>query len=185
MPERGARPRTHRVAEGDSLWSISARYRVSLPALRAANRLEPDSDFLAAGADVLVPDYASRHVSAREGDTLEALARAFATTAGTLRECNPGAGLPHDARAPIGPQRAALYLPRRDLGAALRPLRADSPLSPAREHDRASFWGVFAHTRDVEYYRGACPRTRPLLDALRMVETSNIMPAPKGDGGAR
>ena len=51
MPERGARPRTHRVAEGDSLWSISARYRVSLPALRAANRLEPDSDFLAAGAD--------------------------------------------------------------------------------------------------------------------------------------
>ena len=176
----GARPKTHRVLPGDSLWSISEQHGVSIGALRRANAMPSDDDHIAAGDRVVVPNYAARHVAVREGDTVAALARAFATTPEEIARHNPDAVVGGDAlRA-----GAELYLPRRDLATGLRQLRAPrSMLEPARDADRTTFWGMFTHTRDVEYYR-SCARTRPLLDALRMVETSNIMPAPVGDGGA-
>ena len=176
----GARPKTHRVLPGDSLWSISEQHGVSIGALRRANAMPSDDDHIAAGERVVVPNYAARHVAVREGDTVAALARAFATTPEEIARHNPDAVGGGDAlRA-----GAELYLPRRDLATGLRQLRAPrSMLEPARDADRTTFWGMFTHTRDVEYYR-SCARTRPLLDALRMVETSNIMPAPVGDGGA-
>jgi hypothetical protein len=44
----------------------------------------------------------------------------------------------------------------------------------------AKFFDVFPYPQDIDNYR---EKHRMLLNALRHVETSFIMPAPRGDGG--
>ena len=101
-PDKWTTWRMCRVAQGESLAAIAAKYRVTLASLTAANHLQAD-DPPASGALIIVPT-APRPTSrviyyrVRHGDTLDDIASRFGVTTADLRKWNHLRG-PH---APTG-----------------------------------------------------------------------------------
>jgi len=96
---------THRVASGETLWSISRRYGVGLDALRSWNDLGPRAVIQAGqrltvrtGGEAVASSAAPRIHVVRSGDTLGAIARRYGVEAEALAREN-GMGL----RATIRP----------------------------------------------------------------------------------
>ena len=67
------------VQRGDTLWAISARYRVSISAIVRANRL-PNPDTLVVGQALVIPTPNYRVHIVRPGETLWTIARSYGTT---------------------------------------------------------------------------------------------------------
>jgi LysM repeat protein len=89
---------THTVAKGDSLWSISRKYGISLDELAAANQLAKTAS-LRLGQTLIVPAKAAAPAAGvsgeafntytvASGDTLGSIARKHGTTAAALRTAN-------------------------------------------------------------------------------------------------
>lgn len=90
---------THTVARGDSLWSISRKYGVTVAELAAANKLSPSAT-LRIDQQLIVPAKASAPAASaavsdaantyevKAGDTLGAIARREGTTIAALRTAN-------------------------------------------------------------------------------------------------
>jgi LysM repeat protein len=89
---------THTVAKGDSLWSISRKYGISLDELAAANQLAKTAS-LRLGQSLTVPNKvaapsagvsgeASNNYTVVSGDTLGSIARKHGTSASALRTAN-------------------------------------------------------------------------------------------------
>ena len=66
---------THKIAEGDTVPSVAARYGVSDQTLKWANNLT--SDTLAAGAEMIVPTVDGVVYTIKEGDSLDAIAQKY------------------------------------------------------------------------------------------------------------
>jgi LysM repeat protein len=101
-PEVSAPSATHTVVRGDSLWSISRKYGVTVAELAAANKLAPSAT-LRLEQKLVVPAKASASVASasstavsdaantyevKPGDTLGAIARKQGTTIAALRTAN-------------------------------------------------------------------------------------------------
>lgn len=81
---------TYVVQEDDTLYSIGKRYNTNAQTLRSLNNLA-DSDFLAHGQTLLVPQLNDKLVTtyqAKRGDTLYRIARRFGTSIAVLRSLN-------------------------------------------------------------------------------------------------
>ncbi len=89
---------THTVAKGDSLWSISRKYGISIDELAAANQLAKTAS-LRLGQTLTVPakaaapaagvsGEAANTYTVASGDTLGSIARKHGTTAAALRTAN-------------------------------------------------------------------------------------------------
>lgn len=96
--ETAAPKATHTIVAGDSLWSISRKYGVSVGELASANQLAPSAT-LRLGQQVIVPALAASPGSAPDtdaantysvvsGDTLGGIARRQGTTVSALRAVN-------------------------------------------------------------------------------------------------
>jgi LysM repeat protein len=91
---------THTVAKGDSLWSISRKYGVTVAELAAANKLSPSATLRldqqltvpakasAPSAAVSAASDAANTYEVKAGDTLGAIARKQGTTVAALRTAN-------------------------------------------------------------------------------------------------
>lgn len=101
-PEVTAPSATHTVVRGDSLWSISRKYGVTVAELAAANKLAPSAT-LRLDQKLVVPAKASASVASassaaasdaantyevKPGDTLGAIARKQGTSIAALRTAN-------------------------------------------------------------------------------------------------
>jgi membrane-bound lytic murein transglycosylase D len=96
---------THRVASGETLWSISRRYGVGLESLRGWNGLGPRAVLqvgqrltVRTGGEAVAPSAAPRIHVVRSGDTLGGIARRYGVGTEALAREN-GLGL----RATIRP----------------------------------------------------------------------------------
>ena len=92
----------HTVVKGDTLYSLSRSYGVSVDRIREANGMSPSS-VLKAGQKLLIPGKASptavtKHTVAK-GDTLYGLARSYGVSVDAIRSAN---GLSKDATLKIG-----------------------------------------------------------------------------------
>ena len=118
------RARSHVVRRGDTLWSLAARYDVTVAALAQANNLSPRSplrldtrltipDAVTTGrVDEPAPETRRIRYTVRRGDTLTAISRRFAVTVASLRDWN---GLRGSALRPG--QRLVIQIDsRRDYG---------------------------------------------------------------------
>lgn len=174
--------RTHVVRSGDTLYGISARYRVSLASLLKANRLSPRS-LLQIGQKITVrgPAAAAAKPAAtpqvtkpaakatayivRAGDTLEQIARAHRTTVSAISRAN---GL--SSRSLIHPGQ------RLSLPGSKTPAAAAQKKAPAAQKKAVpdTFLGV-TYPKSVA---GAAARNRDTL-AKRQVpsraETKNLI----------
>lgn len=85
--------RYHRIASGETLWSLARRYRTSVERIVAANPgLDPNR--LQIGQVICIPGVAlpcpGFVYTVRSGDTLWALARRYGTTVPAIQAANPG-----------------------------------------------------------------------------------------------
>ena len=78
------------VKSGDSLWSISKKFGVSVSELKEANNLS--SNLLSIGQNLIipgkVPEKESDEYAVQKGDTLYSIARKFNTTVDNLKSLN-------------------------------------------------------------------------------------------------
>lgn len=79
-------PLSHAVRRGETLTQIAARYKTSVEALQAVNRL-PSADHLKAGQRLIIPTSGTTHV-VRSGETLAMIARKYGTTVGAIQSAN-------------------------------------------------------------------------------------------------
>lgn len=139
-PVSAAPSATHTVVKGDSLWSISRKYGVSVAELAAANKLSPSAT-LRLDQKLVVPAKAASSPAAaatsdaantyevKAGDTLGAIARREGTTVAALRTANNLSGdnlrvgqklvIPGNA-APLSASSAAASAPSASASAAPR-----------------------------------------------------------------
>jgi murein DD-endopeptidase MepM/ murein hydrolase activator NlpD len=82
---RGPHPDRVKVAEGDTLYDLSRRYRVPMRAIIDANRLAPPYR-LVTGATLVLPQVGTHLV--RPGDTLSTVARQYGVDTSTLAATN-------------------------------------------------------------------------------------------------
>ena len=88
-------PKVHVVRAGDTLWAVSKRYDVTVPALAAANGLQPTAD-LRIGTRLEIPDGSSTgkgestrlSYEVRSGDTLTRIADRFNVSVRQLADWN-------------------------------------------------------------------------------------------------
>jgi len=78
--------RIHVVQRGDTLWSISQRYKTTISQIELANQLE-NPDALAVGQALVIPE-ANREYIVQPGDTLWMIAQRYGTTVQTLAQFN-------------------------------------------------------------------------------------------------
>lgn len=78
----------HRVAHGDTLGQLAARYGVSVEALLQANPQVRHPDRIYVGDALTIPDGGSPTHVVRAGDTLDAIARGYGSTVAAIAEAN-------------------------------------------------------------------------------------------------
>jgi LysM repeat protein len=77
----------HIVQKGETLYSISRTYGLSLEAIRKANQLD-SSSVLKSGQKLFIPDLSSQTYTVQKGDTLYSIARTNNMTVEELRKAN-------------------------------------------------------------------------------------------------
>lgn len=129
-----------------------------------------------AGEELKLPPQRTKAWVVEPGDSAWEVSERFGLTLDELREVN--AGIPevlYPGDVLLVPEDAVLR-PRQ-----LWNLRAvQARLKGIAAHANAKFFDVFPYPQDIDKYR---EKHRLLLNALRHVETSFIMPAPTGDDG--
>ncbi|XP_024520083.1 uncharacterized protein LOC9662026 isoform X1 [Selaginella moellendorffii] len=175
------------VEEGDTLWKLGESLGIDWRRLQSFNGL--DSDLILAGATLRVPPrpWLPRRVwshGARlepllveAGDTAWEIAQGLGLLVEELQELNLHLAtldllFPGDIL--FVPHCPSQWIQRRQV---FREVRARTK---AFGSANATFFDVFPPPRDVDEYR---QRHRLLLDAMRDVESSSMVPAPIGDGG--
>eukprot|EP00271_Cylindrocystis_brebissonii_P013393 TRINITY_DN33185_c0_g1_i1.p1 TRINITY_DN33185_c0_g1~~TRINITY_DN33185_c0_g1_i1.p1 ORF type:complete len:355 (-),score=43.63 TRINITY_DN33185_c0_g1_i1:905-1969(-) len=188
------------VREGDCLWTLGQKLNVDWTELQTLNHLK--DDIIIAGEVLKVPQIsriaaspsssdrprASRYhaaskrlvwqktkaVTVEPGDTAWDIAMRFGLTLEDLEEVNaeiPDIIYPGDVL--FLPETAyKLHRAFRNLKTVKAKIKGVAP--------GANFFDVFPPEKDTNAYR---EKHRGLLDAMRLVETSFIMPAPVGDDG--
>ncbi|MFW6055023.1 MAG: LysM peptidoglycan-binding domain-containing protein, partial [Thermodesulfobacteriota bacterium] len=92
-------PKTYRVRPGDSLWSISRRFDLSLESLRLTNDIASRNSHLQVGQELQIPGRSSQEMkrsiaakrsnyTVQKGDNLWNISRRFDTSLQTLLEAN-------------------------------------------------------------------------------------------------
>lgn len=191
-------PKEILVEEGDTLWTLGQKLNVDWLELQACNGLKDDLIFTgevlkvpqisriatskphvprtthAVSASKALKPKKTKPIVVQPGDTAWDIAIKFGLTLEDLEAVNvsiPDLIYPGDI----------LYLPED----AVKRHRAFSSLKAVKAKIKgvspnAHFFDVFPPEKNVDHYR---EKHRGLLDGMRLVETSFIMPAPVGDDG--
>ncbi|WP_100330233.1 LysM peptidoglycan-binding domain-containing protein [Bacillus xiapuensis] len=96
----------HVVKRGESLWSISRRYGITVAQMIAANGL-PNPNQLVIGQALIIPSMIRRH-TVRAGESLWQIARRYGVTAAAIAQVNA-----ISSAAPLQPGNTLLIPPRR------------------------------------------------------------------------
>ncbi len=89
-------PATHKVVRGDTLWDIARRYKLSVPQLKAWNKLSSDTIAVGKVLRLTAPPKPSRHTVVR-GDTLWEISQRYGVTVARIKAWN---GLKSDTIIP-------------------------------------------------------------------------------------
>eukprot|EP00245_Coleochaete_scutata_P005105 TRINITY_DN18398_c0_g1_i1.p1 TRINITY_DN18398_c0_g1~~TRINITY_DN18398_c0_g1_i1.p1 ORF type:complete len:345 (-),score=69.11 TRINITY_DN18398_c0_g1_i1:389-1423(-) len=167
------------VENGDTLCTLSERFGIDWRDLKAENKLK--DDFIMSGEVLKVPKRTracrlkTKAIVVEPGDTAWGITDKFGLTLEDLKKTNgsiPEVLFPGDV----------LHLPadavEQNRILKLQPVKARPKGLPLESN--AKFFDVFPPPKDIDEYRKT---HRSFLNALRYVESSNILPAPKGDGG--
>lgn len=166
--------RSVRLVEGDTLWGLGERFNLPWEHIQSFNKL-PD-DVVYAGEELKLPLQRTKAFIVEPGDCAWEISVRFGLTLDELRDVN--AGIPE-----VLYPGDVLFVPA---DAVLRPRQlwnlhaVKARLKGIAAHANAKFFDVFPYPQDIDNYR---EKHRLLLNALRHVESSFLMPAPIGDGG--
>jgi murein DD-endopeptidase MepM/ murein hydrolase activator NlpD len=76
---------TYKVREGDSLWSIAARFGLDVDTLRWSNEdLARNPDLLSVGQELIILPIKGAYHTVQEGETVEAIALAYGVTSAVI-----------------------------------------------------------------------------------------------------
>ncbi|CAK9190584.1 unnamed protein product [Sphagnum troendelagicum] len=164
------------VEDSDTLWSVDCKHGIEWEQLQVANNLK--DEVIYAGEALKLPRKRTKAWVVQPGDSAWDISEKFGITLEELRDVNDN-GIP-DVLYPGD----VLQLPEE---AVEQPRRIWRNFKAVKAHMKglavdanAKFFDVFPYPQEIDNYR---EKHRMLLNALRHVETSFIMPAPRGDGG--
>ncbi|XP_024375858.1 uncharacterized protein [Physcomitrium patens] len=166
--------RVLKVAQGDTLWGLGERHGVPWEHIQVFNKLRDHTVY--AGEELKLPPQRTKAWVVESGDSAWEIAERFGLTLEEVQDVN--GGIPevlYPGDVLLVPEDAVLR-PRQLI--SLRAVKAR--LKGIAVHANAKFFDVFPYPQDIDNYR---EKHRLLLNALRHVESSFIMPAPIGDNG--
>jgi len=82
---------TYTVAEGDTIYTISYRFEITIDTLRWVNNIT-DTNAIKPGQEMIIPPVNGLVYTVKEGDTLEGIAKDFSVSADTIKSQNKIAG---------------------------------------------------------------------------------------------
>jgi LysM repeat protein len=88
QPPRPQPTGTYTVKSGDTLWSVSQRYDITVARLRELNP-QVERDLLTVGMVLKLTGSTAKYHTVKSGDTLWAISRKYKTTVDKLRDLNP------------------------------------------------------------------------------------------------